>query len=1504
MFTTEDTRDELREKLVDRAARLYSFLHDLVQLRTNIVRNVSQYEKVLWVADLPREKGCRSVFTDFTENTGSEKWLEVRKPGLSPPPPPPPALAPWIDPAHLLDPTRDAPALLEEIIHPDYRSTNGRTPPPRLKFKEVRQEIFPQWEAYVESLWWPWREQERHKAALHKVFGELYAIYQRQQKLGEAYEVVLGLGCLHWKTADGTVIRRHLLTAQTHLMFDPDRQIITIGPAGEGANVTIEQEMLDARWQLSAEQRRQVSQLLQEMGDDISDHRTLGKILRQWQTTLPGECEYDPDIYPGSDISPTPRIVLAPAFILRKRTDQILLRLYSEIIDQIKTQGDVPEGVRSLIAVNPPAAATPSPEESGEVFFPLPANEEQREIVTRFQRQQGVVVQGPPGTGKSHTIANLVCHLLASGKRVLVTSHTARALKVLRKMIPEELAALCVVALGDDEIAINTLEKSVAGILEKHRFWNPAQSADLIRRLEEKRTEVQRLQRQIVNDMVRLRENAVQQFSREVGNYDGTLQHISARIGREQTLFGWFCDALPPGEAPLLTDTQAVEYLNLLRKITPQQETVLQLNLVNPADLLTPEEFETAREQEAAARKRFEGQHIDLHRLRQDAEKHTLLDLPPERRKEILALLNQILDTYDLLDYHAYPWVRKAAQEALDGRYTVWEILVEKTREHLDLIKKQGQEIFELQVSGLKGRDYRAVREDALSLLAHMKNEGAMGFGPFRPRVVRDTQYLTRDILLNGHPCDGPERLEQLIEYIEVWDRFESLASMWSPYTETPKKAPFNLQLAEYENFLGPLRYVLALNKHMTELKTVIALIPELPAPQGYKIDKLRELRTIFQSIDIEDNLQSASRPFQEMERLLQTKLRENHIHPILKELLAHIIERDLEGYVTTRQTLKVVWDLRSKIEWRTDVSRRLQERLPKLHQALTQNPHDPQWDSRMAHFTDAWNWKQAGQWLQQQHDSGEFARLKDLLRKQEKQMRQILTRLAAEKAWQHCFERMSDTERQNLEAWNAAIKRLGKGTGKYARQDRRNARQHLEGCRNAIPAWVMPIYRVAETVRPGREMFDVVIIDEASQSGPEALFLSYLAKKIVVVGDDKQISPEFIGTNRQDVEELRQKYLFDIPHSDVIGLDNSFFDQAQIRFGNPVRLREHFRCMPEIIAFSNQLCYHNEPLVPLRQYGSSRLTPVIIRRYIQHGKAENAGGVINRAEAEALVLQVQKCGKDPAYEGKSMGVISLQGNAQARLIEKLLIRKIGVEEMEKRNLVCGDPYAFQGDERDVIFLSMVAAPNRRIGVLSSEKDMRRFNVGFSRARDQVWLFHSVLPEDLSKQCLRWQLLNYCQGPGRITAQGEPIQQDELWEEARSGVRDRIAPPLPFDSWFEVDLYLRLTEKGLKVIPQYEIDRYRIDLLVEDKYGSVAIECLGDRWEGADAFARDIMRQIRLEECGWRFMQVYASDFYLAPEAVLERILTAIAELQPGSPPHTNGLVKDWETLEKSYRSL
>ena len=95
-------------------------------------------------------------------------------------------------------------------------------------------------------------------------------------------------------------------------------------------------------------------------------------------------------------------------------------------------------------------------------------NDEQKSIVEKHNQYDSVLVQGPPGTGKSLTIANLICHLLAAGKKILVTAQTAKALRVLKDKIPVELQGLCVNLLGESRDEREEFKNSISQINQKH----------------------------------------------------------------------------------------------------------------------------------------------------------------------------------------------------------------------------------------------------------------------------------------------------------------------------------------------------------------------------------------------------------------------------------------------------------------------------------------------------------------------------------------------------------------------------------------------------------------------------------------------------------------------------------------------------------------------------------------------------------------------------------------------------------------------------------------------------------------------------------------------------------------------------------------------------------------------------------------------------------------------------------------------------------------------------
>ena len=253
------------------------------------------------------------------------------------------------------------------------------------------------------------------------------------------------------------------------------------------------------------------------------------------------------------------------------------------------------------------------------------------------------------------------------------------------------------------------------------------------------------------------------------------------------------------------------------------------------------------------------------------------------------------------------------------------------------------------------------------------------------------------------------------------------------------------------------------------------------------------------------------------------------------------------------------------------------------------------------------------------------------------------------------------------------------------------------------------------------------------------------------------------------------------------------------------------------------------------------------------------------------MVDTILQCCNDEKYEDKTMGVIVLQGNAQAALIENLLLDQLGAEEMERRRLICGDAYSFQGDERNIIFLSMVADGEVR-NVFNKPADLRRFNVAASRAQDQMWLIHTATSNDLSQHCLRRMLLQYFNDPTSQISKSLGDEAEELIKLAYSANRSIEKAPTPFDSWFELDVALKIASRGYKVIPQFPFAGKKIDLVIEGDKSKLAVECDGDYWYGVDEYEADMERQRMLERCGWQFCRIRECSFNANPDSSLEKL--------------------------------
>ena len=1310
----------------------------------------------------------------------------------------------------------------------------------------------------------------RRRQEVQKVYEAVDFMRRRLEEAEERYELVLAIGLLQWRDPTGVIIKRHLLTAPAEISLDAARGELKVSPAASFESFRVELDMLELQHQPRLDGTG-LNDLLEELDIQAWDRDKVAEILRVIANRARPDAFVDEDAWkPYERTDDTFRVLYAPALVLRERRPTAYEELISRFLEsaegevslpttapwnQLIWEGETPHGLSEEI----PEDDIRSVEVDERLYFPRPTNEEQKKIVERLRQRPYVLVKGPPGTGKSHTIANLICHLLASGERVLVTAHAPKALAVLREKLPGDIPNLCVMAFGSTRDDQQLLEKSVRGILSRKNEWDSQRTQQEIERLEQ---ELSRLEKECAKiDRLLLESREAETYSHTLyGGYQGTAAQIARQLEQQQSAYEWFPDITDPdSRCPVdLADLRFLAEFHV--SLTKEKLRELLLD-IGDFELPDPETFRKtvsallSAEQKAkvfAEKCRSE----DLKKLEEYADSELeacisfLNDLETQavRARRVLGdLTNEIL------------------KDLLVGQQR-WQQLAENATSLLRQIDLALERLGDAKVELPDDVQHFKLLADARRRLEHFKKGGRRGIWLLAPRVVRETRYLEEHCRVDGEMPRDLRPLEILVAFLELQELIERFIRSWPEPLEN--RADPRLMARTIKELTEELNLLVELFKNRSD---VLA-----PIPVGKReMLSVSEGRSIWLALlEAEMARRAAERAKKPLETWLRDirALPDDNSHPCLHELARAIEERDVAKWKTAWETRERIKEEKKRFARYKGLIEQLEQACPGLRHVLDSTRGDSNWKERLIGLHKAWAWSAARAWLRRVTHSNNYRELNEQRHRLQQKIEETTLRLAELKAWKEFFDRLDEKTEQNLAAWAQTVARIGKGTGKYAYKHRRTARRYLMQCISKIPAWIMPLHKLWDTVSAEPGIFDTIIVDEASQAGVESLILLLLGKRIIVVGDDKQNSPEAVGVLEDDIGRLARNHLREFRFQAEFRPDTSLYDHALRAFGNVISLREHFRCVPEIIRFSNDLCYTDAPLIPLRQPPPDRLPP-LRAVFVPEGSCEGEGQrLINRAEAEKIVETILACLNDEKYKGKTMGVIALQGRAQAELIERMLAEVIEPKVREERKLRCGVPATFQGDERDVIFLSMVIAPDHRFTALTGLSYQRRFNVAMSRAKDQVWLFHSIRQDDLSREDLRWRLLNFFYSSGQTTKEIHE-ELERLEREAYRRPRQLGNQPEPYESWFEVDVALDLLRRKYRVRPQYKVAGYRIDLVIEGVDRRLAVECDGDAWHGPERYEQDMARQRQLERAGWTFVRLRESEFYLDRERAIQQVI-------------------------------
>lgn len=1098
-------------------------------------------------------------------------------------------------------------------------------------------------------------------------------------------------------------------------------------------------------------------------------------------------------------------------------------------------------------------------------LFPLPVNDEQGEIAKRLHEQDAVTVKGPPGTGKSHTIANLISHFVAQGKSILIVSHNSKALSVIKDKLPHGIQELAISLVNEGQ-GQERLKASVNAIIGNisNKFHDE-------KKVEVAAVELQQLEKRYQEELNKVY-NLIQS-----NNETFEIWSPFSKIPEKKTAAHW---------AEYIFNQQFEAPSFMKDDIYHFQEThSYSSNLLELMD--------TGR--------RLRGEEFELHRY-VFSERALFMEVEEVRKAE--ERLQQILHEIDPDDF------KKVNHELFDAPF------FETLAGFNDQLKKIRSNTISAGFVTSKQFNY----EELVSLLAD--NDHQLRQLQQANQVLLNYQ-LDITPLANSHPFELAEEIDQLIEKFgdnktlgfltkkllsKQLARFLECKVNFSEATTVDKLKIIELEIHRqkiaaqltitFTNYfqLKQLGTVTDVNESIDQLKDIVAFVEGLGRfNQVLELKKLKPLD--LRSAGFDDDLSLLNRmslyvQYKNIQQAFKAKAfeirRPANQHPVIKKIsdaLESANSREYEMYLEEYFRYSEIAVMAKKYD---DGYRSLRNELPKTVAFV---------DNHVRAGKEVFAGKdqieqeiflvKLKSFLQDTMNGGpENKRYFDELQFIKKNIEKKTAQLIVAKTWLHKSEQIESKELSALNAWLNDLIKVGKGMGKNVNRDYASAISNMQIAKRAVPIWIMPLDS-AITFFPdcSPNQFDLLIIDEASQCDISSLNLIFRAKKTLIVGDENQtsvITDRSITIDRTNV--LLNKYLYNHQFRtqfDVTSRISSVYAMASVVYPNILTLKEHFRCLPEIIGFSNQHIYGNT-IIPLKTAMDKVYGEPLEVRYVEDDITADAKPAIVESILQSILQIIQDYNERKIPKLPTIGVIVLDSSNIAHIRE--LIQRIAGHPLikyheDELDFMVGTSREFQGDERDIIFLTITATHKlvqngstvtiRPPVAITSEEYMRIYNVATSRAREKSILYHSIHPEAvpaINPECYRKKILDYYANYNRgDNGKAATTLQDLL---------NKVDPNAgPFER--SVCTFLFNNRYGNYLHPQYNVGNYTIDFGIIIKGKKLAIECDGYMQNaGLEKIKEDIKRQQILERAGWQFFRVQSTEWFYRNEQVGQKLLS------------------------------
>ncbi len=463
------------------------------------------------------------------------------------------------------------------------------------------------------------------------------------------------------------------------------------------------------------------------------------------------------------------------------------------------------------------------------------------------------------------------------------------------------------------------------------------------------------------------------------------------------------------------------------------------------------------------------------------------------------------------------------------------------------------------------------------------------------------------------------------------------------------------------------------------------------------------------------------------------------------------------------------------------------------------------------------------------------------------------LSRNIFENYWFEKLKKTTNSDENHISRYIDASEKLEKYIEDYSlwKQLVGEQENEVQEILSFLPIWVVTNLSAKNSLPLKENLFDLLIIDEASQCDiASALPLFYRAKQAVIIGDPKQLKHISLLRDTEDKKIASENKISEL-YLDYAYSKNSLYDIAErtIKSMNksPILLNQHYRSHSDIISFSNENFYEKNLKIMTDE---SKLVPDSVHprgiKWIDvRGKTSQTKSPYNKEEA-IEIIKILKSFNKSNLKKISFGIVTFF-RAHMELITDMINN---TKELKNMDITIGTAHRFQGDEKDIIIFSPAISQGIKQSTLNwIHATTQLLNVAITRPRSVL-----IIVGD-KKKC--------CETGGFLKNLVEYVLSKKQVE-------------VNFDSPVEEKLFKKLTKEGIKVIPQYETKvrgekLYRLDFALFINDNKYDIEIDGDKAH-SQKIESDILRDIHLRMDGWKVRRFPVGEIHNNINGVIEEI--------------------------------